>query len=194
MTSLPFDIVFKGVIIIALIVLLFDNGKLREQNERLGKDISGLSVALQTNTDTTRNALGQMKATTATIVLSQEQADKILKAEMKALKENFSVKINGLKSYTQLGSEYKIPVYVQGKDTIIYNNKETVYYTPQGTLYTKGDTLVGAMTIKDTVRIVVSKGKREQWWKLWQKRPLITNAFLAHPDGTITQMKSVLVE
>jgi hypothetical protein len=50
------------------------------------------------------------------------------------------------------------------------------------------------MTIKDTVRIVVSKGKREQWWKLWKKRPLVTNAFLSHPDGTITTLKSVLAE
>lgn len=194
MTSLPFDIVFKGVILIALVVLLFDNGKLREQNERLGNDISGLSVALQTSTDTTRNALGQMRAQTMTVVLSQEAANELLKKEIRSIKEQFDIRIKGLKSYTQTGITYTIPVAALGRDTIIYNNKETVYYTPQGTLYTKGDTLVGTMTIKDTVRVVVSKGKREQWWKLWKKRPLVTNAFLSHPDGTITTLKSVLAE
>lgn len=194
MKDLPFDILFKGVFLILFAFLFIDNKRVREQNERLGKDISGLSVALQMSMDTTRNALGQIRATTSTIVLSEEQATKILKSDMKSLKDNFSFKLNGLKSFIKIGSEYKLPVYVQGKDTVIYNNKETVYYTPQGTLYTKGDSLMGQLTIKDTVRIVVSKGKREQWWKVWKKRPLVTNAFLSHPDGTITTLKSVLAE
>jgi hypothetical protein len=69
-----------------------------------------------------------------------------------------------------------------------------VYYTPNGTLYTKGDTLVGAIAINDTVRVVVSKGKREQWWKIWKKRPLVTNTFMASPNGSVIELKSVLVE
>jgi hypothetical protein len=194
MKDLPFDILFKGLFLILFAFLFIDNKRVREQNERLGKDISGLSVALQTNMDTTRNALGQMKASTSTIVLSAEQATKILRGGVKSLKDNFSFKINGLKSFTKMGSQYTIPVYVPGKDTIIYNNTEKVYYTPQGTLYTKGDTLVGSVTIKDTIRIVVSRGKRDQWWKVWQRRPLVTNAFLTHPDGSITSLNSVLAE
>ena len=192
--DLPFDVIFKGVFLILFAFLFLDNKRVKEQNERLGKDISGLSVALQTSMDTTRNALGQVKATTSTILLSEGQATKILKNDIKSLKDNFSFKINGLKSFTKVGSSYTIPVYVPGKDTIIYNNTEKVYYTPQGTLYTKGDTLVGSVTIKDTIRIVVSKGKREQWWKVWQKRPLVTNAFLTNPDGSISSLNSVLAE
>jgi hypothetical protein len=194
MKDLPFDIVFKGLFLILFAFLFVDNKRIREQNERLGKDISGLSVALQTNMDTTRNALGQMKATTNTVILSEDQATKILRGDIKAMKDNFSFKISGLRSFSQVGSRYTIPIYTPGKDTVIYNNTEKVYYTPQGMLYTKGDTLVGSVIIKDTIRIVVSKGKREQWWKIWQKRPLVTNAFLSHPDGTITQLKSILAE
>lgn len=194
MRGLPFDILFKGLVLLLLAVVLFDSSRVRKQNERLARDNSSLSVALQMNLDTTRNKIGQMQAATSTIILSQDQAIKILRAETKALKENFSFKISGLKSFTQVGSKYTLPVYVQGKDTIIYNNTEKVYYTPQGTLYTKGDTLMGTVEISDTIRIVVSKGKRDQWWKVWQKRPLVTNAFLSRPDGTITQLKSVLAE
>lgn len=194
MKDLPLDILFKGLFLMLFAFLFLDNKRVREQNERLGKDISGLSVALQMNMDTTRNALGQIQAQTSTIILSEGQARTILKSDIKSLKDNFSFKLNGLKSFTKMGSEYKLPVYVQGRDTVIYNNKETVYYTPQGTLYTKGDSLKGSLTIKDTVRIVVSKGKREQWWKVWRKRPLVTNAFLTNPDGTITTLKSVLAE
>lgn len=190
----PIDILFKGAMIVLLLVLLFDNSRMRKQNERLGNDISGLSSALQVHVDTTRNALGQIRAQTLTIALSEPLAQKILKGEIEALKERFDVRINGLKSYIQLGATYSIPVYIQGKDTIIYNNKETVYYTPNGTLYTKGDTLIGAIAINDTVRIVVSKGKREQWWKLWKKRPLVTNAFMSAKNGKVTELKSVLVE
>lgn len=194
MKDLPFDIFFKGLFLLLFAFLFIDNRRVREQNERLGKDISGLSIALQMNMDTTRNALGQIQASTSTIILSEDQATTILKNDIKKLKDDFSFKLKGLKSYTNIGSEYKLPVYVQGRDTVIYNNKETVYYTPQGTLYTKGDSLMGQLTIKDTVRIVVSKGKREQWWKIWRKRPLVTNAFLSNPDGTITTLKSVLAE
>jgi len=194
MSNIPIDLLFKGAMIILLLVLLFDNSRMREQNERLGSDISGLSSALQVHVDTTRNTLGQIKAQTLTISLTEGIAQKILKGEIEGLKERFDVRINGLKSYIQLGATYSIPVYIQGKDTIIYNNKETVYYTPNGTLYTKGDTLIGAIAINDTVRIVVSKGKREQWWKLWKKRPLVTNAFMSSPSGSVTELKSVLVE
>lgn len=194
MTSLPFDILFKGLIVLLIIALLLDNKRVREQNERLGKDISGLSVALQTYVDTTRNGFGQMRAVTSTIVLSQEQANRILKGEMAMLRERFDVRINGLKAYTQIGTRYLIPISIPGKDTIIYNNKETVYYTPQGTLYTNGDSLMGVLSLSDTVRVLVSKGKREQWWKLWKKRPLVTNVFLANPDGSVTSLKSVLSE
>jgi hypothetical protein len=194
MKDLPFEVIFSGVFLLLFAFLFVDNKRVREQNERLGKDVSGLSIALQMNMDTTRNALGQIQAQTSTIILSEEQATKILKSDMKSLKDNFSFKLNGLKSFTKIGSEYKLPMYVQGKDTVIYNNKETVYYTPQGTLYTKGDSLMGNLTFKDTIRIVVSKGKREQWWKVWKRRPLVTNAFLTNPDGTITTLKSVLAE
>jgi hypothetical protein len=194
MSKLPIDLIFKGAMIILLLVLLFDNSRIRKQNERLGSDISGLSSALQVHVDTTRNALGQIRAQTLTIALTEGLAQKILKGEIDGLKERFDVRINGLKSYIQMGARYSIPVYIQGKDTIIYNNKETVYYTPNGTLYTKGDTLIGAIAINDTVRIVVSKGKREQWWKLWKKRPLVTNAFMSSPSGSVTELKSVLVE
>lgn len=194
MTNLPFDILFKGLIVLLVIALLLDNKRVREQNERLGKDISGLSVALQTYVDTTRNGFGQMRAVTSTIVLSQEQANRILKGEMAMLRERFDVRINGLKAYTQIGTRYLIPISIPGRDTIIYNNKETVYYTPQGTLYTNGDSLMGVLSLSDTVRVLVSKGKREQWWKLWKKRPLVTNVFLANPDGSVTSLKSVLSE
>ena len=39
----PIDILFKGAMIVLLLVLLFDNSRMRKQNERLGSDISGLS-------------------------------------------------------------------------------------------------------------------------------------------------------
>jgi hypothetical protein len=185
---------FKGIFLALLIALAYGNNRLKKQNERLGQDVSGLSVALQAHVDTTRNSLGQMRASTSAVVLSQAQANEIIKAETRKIKDQFDVRINGLKSYIQVSSKYTIPVVVQGKDTIIYNNTETVYYTPNGTLYTKGDTLVGSIVISDTVRIVVSKGKREKWWEVWKRRPLVTNAFMSSPSGSITELKSVLVQ
>lgn len=191
---IPSDILFKGIFLILLVALLYDNSRMRRQNERLGNDISGLSVALSSSVDTTRNAARQMRAQTATIVLSQEAANDLLKKEIRSIKEQFDIRIKGLKSYTQAGVTYTIPVAAPGKDTIIYNNTETVYYTPYGALYTNGDSIEGALSFRDTIRIAVSKGKREQWWKIWKKRPIVTNAFMASPDGSITELKSVLVE
>ncbi len=188
------DLFFKGILLALIGFLFIGNRSLKEQNERLGNDISGLSVALSASLDTTRNKFGQMQAKTQAIVLSQDQAKDFLKEETESLKERFDIKIKGLKSYSQAGVQYTIPVASPGKDTIIYNNTERVYYTPYGTLYTNGDSLEGALTISDTVRIAISKGKRKQWWKLWQKRPLETNAFLSSPNGSVTQLKAVLVQ
>lgn len=188
------DLLFKGILLALIGFLFIGNRNLREQNERLGNDISGLSVALQASVDTTRNKLGQMQAKTQTIALSQEQANDILKEETQSLKERFDVRIKGIKTYSQTGVQYTIPVATPGRDTVIYNNTERVYYTPYGTLYTNGDSLEGALTINDTIRIVISKGKRKSWWKLWEKRPFVTNAFMSSPNGTVTQLKSVLVQ
>lgn len=188
------DLFFKGILLALIAFLFIGNRHLKEQNERLGKDISGLSVALQASVDTTRNRLGQMQAKTQTIALSQEQANELLEQETESLKERFDVRIKGIKTYSQTGVQYTIPIATPGRDTVIYNNTERVYYTPYGTLYTNGDTIEGALTINDTIRIVVSKGKRKQWWKLWEKRPLITNAFMSSPSGSVTQLKSVLVQ
>lgn len=188
------DLLFKGILLALIGFLFIGNRNLKEQNERLGNDISGLSVALQSSVDTTRNKFGQMQARTQAIVLSQDQAEDLLKKETEAIKERFDVRIKGIKTFSQTGVQYTIPVATPGKDTIIYNNTERVYYTPYGTLYTNGDSLEGALAINDTIRIVVSKGKRKTWWKLWEKRPLETNAFMSSPNGTIRQLKSVLVQ
>lgn len=188
------ELLFKGLIVLLFAFLLWDNSRMREQNERLGNDISGLSVALKTQTDTTRNAFGQMMAKTQTVVLSGEQAKDLLKKETKEIKERFDVRISGLKSFSQAGAKYTLPIIVPGRDTIIYNNTERVFHTPYGRLYTNGDSLEGTLSLQDTIRITVSKGKREKWWKLWEKRPLVTNAFMASPNGSITSLKSVLVE
>jgi len=61
-------------------------------------------------------------------------------------------------------------------------------------LYTKNDSLLGNIYFKDTVQIVVSRGKRESWWKIWQKRPLVTNAYMSNPNGSITNLNSVLIK
>jgi len=188
------DLVFKGILLALIGFLFIGNRNLKEQNERLGKDISGLSVALSESLDTTRNKFGQMQAKTQAIVLSQEQANEFLKKETESLKERFDVRIKGIKTYSQAGIQYTLPVSVIGRDTIIYNNTERVYYTPYGTLYTNGDSLEGALAINDTIRIVVSKGKRKSWWRFWQKRPLETNAFMSSPNGSVTQLRSVLVQ
>jgi len=188
------DLLFKGILLALIGFLFIGNRNLKEQNERLGNDISGLSVALQSSVDTTRNKFGQMQARTQAIVLSQEQAEDLLKKETEAIKERFDVRIKGIKTFSQAGVQYTIPVAAPGKDTVIYNNTERVYYTPYGPLYTNGDSLEGVLAINDTIRIVVSKGKRKTWWKLWEKRPLETNAFMSSPNGTIKQLKSVLVQ
>ncbi len=188
------DLLFKGILLALIGFLFIGNRNLKEQNERLGNDISGLSVALQSSVDTTRNKFGQMQARTQAIVLSQDQAEDLLKKETEAIKERFDVRIKGIKTFSQAGVQYTIPVAAPGKDTVIYNNTERVYYTPYGPLYTNGDSLEGVLAINDTIRIVVSKGKRKTWWKLWEKRPLETNAFKSSPNGTIRQLKSVLVQ
>ncbi len=188
------ELLFKGLIVLLIVGLLWDYGRIKKQNEGLENDISGLSVALQTQMDTTRNAIGQMAAKTQTVVLSQEQANNLLQKETQDIKARFDTRINSLKSFSQAGTKYTLPIYVPGRDTVIYNNTERVYHTPYGMLYTNGDTIEGALTIQDTIRIIVSKGKREKWWQLWKKRPLVTNAFMASPNGSVTSLNSVLVE
>jgi hypothetical protein len=63
-----------------------------------------------------------------------------------------------------------------------------------GKLYTRGDSLFGGITLSDTIRISVSKGKRNRWWKFWTKRPLVTNAFMSNPSGAVISLNSIIVK
>jgi len=193
-----FDVAFKLTFVGLFLLLLFLANGIRKDNRTLRNDLDGLNVAINNQMDTTRNKLGQMKAEVKTVVLSEESSRKLLSEDLSNLRKDFGFKVSGLKTYIEMQSEHRIPVIIEGRDTIIERNTEKVFYMNdgiyKGVLHTKGDSLIGNLSISDTVRIVVSKGKREHWWKIWKKRPYVTNAFLSNKDGSVTALKSVITE
>lgn len=191
------DAAIKSAIVGLMLYLAYDYSRLRDANESLSRDVSGLNVAIKNVMDTTRNAMGQVRAEVQTISLSREQAKDLLANDIKKLKDDFGFRVNGLRNYIEASPEYRIPVIIEGKDTVIYKSTEKVFFMNgryKGKLYTKGDSLLGGITIADTIRITISKGKRDKWWTVWKKRPIVTNAFLSNPDGTIVSLKSIVAE
>ena len=168
------------------------------ENRLLKRDVQNLNVALQSTIDTNRNAFNQMRAQAQTIVLSENTSRQMLSGEIQGIRKGFGDRLKGIEAYTKTTVHYATPIVVRSKDTIIINKLEKVYTIDQtrygGMLYTKNDSLLGNIFFKDTVRIVVSRGKRERWWKLWEKRPIITNAYMSNPNGSITSVNSVLVK
>jgi hypothetical protein len=169
-----------------------------KENKRLREDVKGLNDALIATIDTSRNKYNQIKAQTETIVLSESTSRKMLKGEIQTIREGFGDRLAGIENYTKTAVRYATPIIVKSRDTVIINKVEKVYTIDQtqfgGMLYTKNDSLLGRIFFKDTIQIVVSKGKRNKWWKLWEKRPLVTNAYMSNPNGSITSHKSVLVK
>lgn len=169
-----------------------------KENRILRQDVQGLNNALRATIDTTRNNYNQMRAETQTIVLSENTSRQVLSNEIQNIRHGFGVKLKGIEQYTKAGLKYQAPIVVKSRDTIIINKLEKVYTVDQtgygGMLYTRNDTLLGNIFFKDTIRIVVGKGKREHWWKIWEKRPLVTNAFMSNPNGSITTLNSVIVK
>ena len=183
--------------LLAFLYLAYIHYAIRKENQILKSDMKGLDVAIHSVLDTSRNRLGQMKAQVSTVVLSQDVAKDLIREDIQKIRKDFDVKIKDVKSYTQVGTQYTVPIIVQGKDTIIREHTEKIYHFVgrySGKMITKGDSLMGEIQLSDTLRIAVSKGKRKTWWKLWEKRPLRTNAFMSNPDGSITNFKSVLTE
>jgi len=193
-----FDTAFKVTFVGLFLLLLFVMNGMRKDAKIMREDIAGLNVAISNKMDTTRNALGQMRAEVKTIVLSNESANRLLSEDLSRIKKDFGFRVSGLRTYIEAGTEHRIPVIIEGKDTIIERTTERVFYMNDkgysGTLYTKGDSLVGSISISDTIRIIVSKGKRDKWWQIWKRRPLVTNAFLSNRDGSVTTLKSVISE
>lgn len=186
-----------GVLILGLVYIGINYHLLAEENDKLKGDVLGLSVALSNAVVVVRSESGKVMAETKTIKLSQDAANDYLSKDIKALRDEFRVKLKDLKTYTQIGTSYTAPVQAKGRDTLILQTIEKVYNlngNVSGSVYTKGDSLFGKVVVNDTVRITVSKGKRKQWWKLWEKRPLVTNAFMNNSSGTVTELKSVIVE
>jgi len=189
---------------IVLIVLLvfgvtaaYSYRLLLDENRELRQDVSGLNDAIKASVDTSRNQYNQMRAQTQTIVLSEATSKMMLSDDIKDIKKTFGVKLNGIESYIKAGVRYNIPIVVGGRDTVIINTIEKVYQLDgrySGALYTQGDTLRGNIELKDTIRIAVSKGKRRSWWRVWEKKPLVTNAFMSNPNGSVTELKSVIVK
>lgn len=183
--------------LLAFLYLAYMNYAIRKENQVLKSDMNGLNVSIHSVMDTSRNRLGQMKAQVSTVVLSQDVATDLIREDIQKIRKDFDVKIKDIKAYTQIATRYTVPIVVQGKDTIIREHTEKIYHLGgrySGRMITKGDSLMGELHLSDTLRIAVSKGKRKTWWKVWKKRPLVTNAFLSNPDGSITNFKSVLTE
>jgi trigger factor len=129
------------------------------------------------------------------VIHTEEEMRHLIREDIQKIRKDFDVKIKDVKAYTQVGTQYTVPIIVQGKDTIIREHTEKIYHFVgrySGQLVTKGDSLMGEIQLADTLRIAVSRGKRKSWWKVWEKRPLRTNAFLSNPDGTITELKSII--
>ena len=183
--------------LLAFLYLAYMNYAIRKENKVLKSDMNGLNVSIHSVMDTSRNRLGQMKAQVSTVVLSQDVATDLIREDIQKIRKDFDVKIKDIKAYTQIATRYTVPIVVQGKDTIIREHTEKIYHLEgrySGRMITRGDSLMGEIHLSDTLRIAVSKGKRKTWWKVWKKRPLVTNAFLSNPDGSITNFKSVLTE
>jgi hypothetical protein len=187
-----------GMIAVVMFGMVYSYCAIREENRVLKQDVGGLHTALSASIDTSRNQYAQMRAKVETIVLSDDATSKVLEKEIKQIKNNFGVKLNGIESYTKAGVKYAVPVVLKSRDTVIINNLEKVYTisgpSGSGVLYTKGDSLLGGITLADTIRISVSKGKRDKWWKFWTKRPLVTNAFMSNPSGAIVSLNFILVK
>jgi hypothetical protein len=167
------------------------------ENKILRQDVQSMNDALKATIDTTRNNYNQMRAETHTMVLSENTSRRVLSSEIKNIRDGFGVKLRGIEQYTKAGLKYHAPVVVKSRDTIIINKLEKVYTMEgryAGMLYTKNDSLLGNIYFKDTIRIVVSRGKRDKWWKVWEKRPMVTNAFMSNPNGSITSLNSVIVK
>lgn len=192
--NMAFKLAFVGL----FLLLLFMMNGMKKEAKTLREDLAGLNVAISNKMDTTRNALGQMRAEVKTIALSEGAAKVLISDELSKIRKDFGFRVSGLKTYIEAGSEHRIPVIIEGKDTIIERTTEKVFYMNErgysGTLYTRGDSLIGSISISDTIRIIVSKGKRDKWWQIWRKRPLVTNAFLSNKDGSVTTLKSVISE
>jgi hypothetical protein len=189
--------IFSVGALLTFLYLAYIHYAIRKENQVLKSDMRGLDLAIHSVLDTSRNRLGQMKAQVSTVVLSQDVAKDLIREDIQKIRKDFDVKIKDVKAYTQVGTQYTVPIIVQGKDTIIREHTEKIYHFVgrySGQMVTKGDSLMGELQLSDTLRIAVSRGKRKTWWKVWQKRPLVTNAFLSNPDGTITNFKSVLTE
>lgn len=187
-----------GMIAVLICGMAYSYCAIKEENRILKQDVSGLQTALDASIDTSRNELKQIRATVGTIVLSEDVAAKVLEKEIKQIKNNFGVKLSGIESYTKAGLKYAVPVVLKSRDTIIINKLEKVYTMSSdfggGKLYTKGDSLFGGISLSDTIRISVSKGKRSKWWKFWTKRPLVTNAFMNNPSGAIISLNSIIIK
>lgn len=191
----------NSIVLVVLAAILgaiaYNYHLLNVKNKELRQDVSGLNEALKASFDTSRNNYNQMRAQTETIVLSGNTSKMMLSNEIKDIKTSFGVKLNGIESYAKAGTKYNIPIVVKSKDTVIINKVEKIYHIEgryKGMLFTQNDSLKGQIFFQDTIRIAVSKGKRKNWWKVWEKRPLVTNAFMSNPNGSITELKSVMVK
>jgi hypothetical protein len=185
-----------GGLLLATVYICYCYNMLVKENEQMRVDVKGLSLAMSNAVEVTKSESGRIMAETKTVKLSQDMAKQYLSADLNKLREEFRVKIKDLKTYTQIGTSYTAPVQSQGRDTVIMQTIEKVYHLNgnlSGSVYTKGDSLFGKVVVNDTIRITVSKGKRDKWWKLWEKRPLVTNAFMSNRDGVVTELKSVVV-
>lgn len=151
-------------------------------------------ISAKLQVDTLPN--GKQKGFTAVPEMSSETLKMAIKPQLDSLKQDFRADIRRIEQYqrVQIATNRQIKSAVEAPrpgDTVrifVYQDK---WFVKTDTL--RGDTLHTNVDFRNDIQILVRKGKRENPWKFWKKRPLVGEIFSGNPDTDIKDFQILKV-
>jgi hypothetical protein len=149
-----------------------------DRNKKIRTERDGLKNIVTHSIDTGRNKLGEPHATVPVVELS-ESTLRTVTPELDSIESRFNTSTKRVITFISIQTERNNYLRLAGKDTIMDGDTVKYFKSKTATYIQKKDSLIVSEKsgVKNTY-VVIRKGKRTKWWKVWSKRPTMANVYI----------------
>ena len=160
-----------------------------ERTRKIRTERDALITHTTQTLDTGRNDKGEPYATVPVIELSKSTF-RLVNPELDSIEQRFNTSTKRTVTFISIETERNRYLRLAGKDTVIGSDTVKYFAAKNSTYIQKGDSLiVQERSGKVNTYVVIRKGKRDKWYKIWTKRPVQASIYITDSLVSIKNAK-----
>jgi hypothetical protein len=191
-----------GLLMLLGIALLLGFEIAMDKIHTLEKENTGLKTVISSQKEDFKGKSGQMMARLEVAELGKKTLENLVKKQIDSLRKEFGQPLKQIQQYQEINTNTINHLMMSGSDIKLLNasgDSSTVKVFKYQDKWTKrqdtleGNTLRSSSSIRNDLKILVRKGKREKWWQIWKDRKLVAEVFSGNPNTKIKDFQILKV-